>query len=214
MNLTINQRLMAIIAGAVAALALIGLIGFFSAQTMTNELKYTDENIIRSVAILSSAERDFLLIRVNALYHLSYTQKSKKDPHETTIKEKIREVQLRLEEYEKDLVVNDVDRTLLNNDKQLWSNYLIALDKVLENSRANDREAAVIVIENEWKPAGDRLTAAFTEHTRYKERLADELVRQSLYTGQRNSMLTLLATLAAVIFVVLIGWLVKRGIST
>lgn len=51
----------------------------------------------------------------------------------------------------KDLVVNDVDRTLLNNDKQLWSNYLIALDKVLENSRANDREAAVIVIENEWK---------------------------------------------------------------
>lgn len=214
MNLTINQRLMAIIAGAVAALALIGLIGFFSAQTMTNELKYTDENIIRSVAILSSAERDFLLIRVNALYHLSYTQKSKKDPHETTIKEKIREVQLRLEEYEKDLVVNDVDRTLLNNDKQLWSNYLIALDKVLENSRAYDREAAVIVIENEWKPAGDRLTAAFTEHTRYKERLADELVRQSLYTGQRNSMLTLLATLAAVIFVVLIGWLVKRGIST
>lgn len=102
MNLTINQRLMAIIAGAVAALALIGLIGFFSAQTMTNELKYTDENIIRSVAILSSAGAGFpVLIRVNALYHLSYTQKSKKDPHETTIKEKIREVQLRLEEYER-----------------------------------------------------------------------------------------------------------------
>lgn len=213
MNLTINQRLMAIIAGAVAALALIGLIGFFSAQTMTNELKYTDENIIRSVAILSSAERDFLLIRINALYHLSYTEKAKKAPHEATIQEKIKEVKLRLEEYEKDLVVNDVDRNLLNSDKQLFSNYLIALEKVLENSRANDRESAVIVIENEWKPAGDRLTAAFTEHTRYKEKLADELVRQSLYTGQRNSMLTLLATLAAVIFVILIGWLVKRGIS-
>lgn len=213
MTLTINQRLMAIIFGAIAALGLIGLIGYFSARTMTDDLQYTDENIIRSIATLSSAERDFLLIRVNALYHLSYSDKAKKRPHEETIQKNIQEVKKRLEEYEKDLVVNEVDRNLLNTDKQLFSNYLIALDKVLENSRANDRESAVIVIENEWKPAGEKLTAAFAEHTRYKERLADEIVRKSLYTGQRNSMLTLVATLAAVIFVILVGWLVKRGIS-
>lgn len=213
MNLTINQRLMAIIAGAVAALSLIGLIGFFSAQMMTNELKYTDENIIRSVATLSSAERDFLLIRINALYHLSYTDPAKKVQHEVTIREKIKTVTLRLEEYEQDLVIDDTDRVLLRTDKQLFANYLVVLERVLESSRNNDRASAEIAIENEWKPIGDRLTDAFTEHTRYKEKLADEQVRQSLYTGQRNSMLTLLATLVAVVFVIAIGWLVKRGIA-
>ncbi len=82
MSFSVNQRLVAIIAGAVIAVLITGLIGFFSSQQISDELKYTDENIIRSLGILSGAERDFLLIRVNALYHLSYEERSKKAPHE------------------------------------------------------------------------------------------------------------------------------------
>ena len=54
MQLTVNQRLLAIMGGAVLALLITGLIGFLSSQKISDELKFTDENIIRSLAILSS----------------------------------------------------------------------------------------------------------------------------------------------------------------
>lgn len=49
MRFTVNQRLLAIISGAVLAVLITGLIGFFSSQKLSEELKYTDENIIRSL---------------------------------------------------------------------------------------------------------------------------------------------------------------------
>lgn len=213
MNLGVNQRLIAIVLGAVTALIITGLIGFFSSQKMTEELKYTDANIIRSLSILSSAERDFLLIRVNALYHLSYLDRVKKTPHEETIRHNIQEIQKRLTEYEKDLVVNERDREYLRNDQQLFAIYLQALEKVLQFSNENDREAAVVVVESEWKPAGDRLTAAFTEHSHFKERLVDQIVQQSLDTGQRNSWLLLLVMLLGVLFVVGVGYVFRKSLS-
>lgn len=213
MKLSVNQRLMAVVFGGVAALLITGLIGFFSSQKVTEELKYTDANIIRSLAILSSAERDFLLIRINALYHLSYIERSKKAPHEETIRHNIVEIQKHLAEYEKSLIVNERDREYLRNDQQLFAIYLQALEKVLQHSNDNDREAAVVVIESEWKPAGDRLTAAFTEHSHFKERLVDQIVQQSLDTGQRNSWLLLLVMILGVLLVVGVGYVLRKSLS-
>lgn len=212
MNLTVNQRLMAIVLGAVAALIITGLIGFFSSQKVTEELKYTDANIIRSLAILSSAERDFLLIRVNALYHLSYTEAARKAPHEETIRHNILEIQKRLAEYEKDLIVNDEDRALFGNDQHLFSVYLQALERVLHYSNANDRESAVVVVESEWKPAGERLTAAFAEHSHFKERIVDQVVQQSLDSSQRNTWLLLLLMVLGVLFVIGIGYAFRKNL--
>lgn len=214
MNLSVNQRLLAIIVGAVVALIITGMVGFLGSQKISEELQFTDENIIRSLAILSSAERDFLLIRVNALYHLSYAEAEKKKPHEDKIRRNIAEIEMRLAEYEKELVVNAQDRQMLASDQQLFGIYLTALEKVLQHSNANDRDRAVAVIESEWKPAGDRLTMAFMEHTRFKERFVDLVVQQSMNKGRRNSVLMLVIALIGIIFVAGIGYLVHRGMNT
>lgn len=213
MNLSVNQRLLAIILGAVLALFITGMISFFSSQKITAELKFTDENIIKSLAILSSAERDFLLIRVNALYHLSYSEPEKKKPHEETIRHNIQEIQKRLAEYEKDLVVDERDREMLRADRHLFAIYLQALEKVLAHSNANAREAAVTVVESEWKPAGERLTAAFLEHTRFKERFVDQVVQKSMDSGRRNSFLALIISLLGIAFVAGIGYLLHQGMN-
>lgn len=212
MSFSVNQRLYAIVIGAVLAVLLSGMIGFFSSQKITEEIKYTDENIIRSLGILASAERDFLLIRVNALYHLSYDDPSKKAPHEATIRRNIKEIERRLAEYEQHLVINSRDRELLRNEKQLLVIYLAALEKVLEKSNSHDREAAVVVIESEWKPAGERLTAAFAEHTRYKERLVDQVVQQSLESGRWGVWVILLAMAFSIFALVGAAYLFKRSL--
>lgn len=214
MQLSVNQRLLAIMGGAVLALLVTGLIGFLSSQKISDELKFTDENIIRSLAILSSAERDFLLVRVNALYHLSYDDPEKKAPHEATIRRNTEDIRKRLTDYDQNLVINARDRELMDQDLLLFDIYLDALERVLQKSNARDRAGAVVVIENDWKPAGERLTFAFTEHMRYKEQLVDQLVQQSMNSGRRSGWILVWVTLVAVVFVILIGYLFKRSLPT
>ncbi len=211
MRFTVNQRLLAIISGAVLAVLITGLIGFFSSQKLSEELKYTDENIIRSLGILSGIERDFLLIRVNALYHLSYDEHSRKAPHEATIRHNIQEVQKRLTDYEQNLTIDRRDRELLQNDKRLFEIYLAALERVLEKSNERDKEGAVVVIESEWKPAGERLTSAFAEHSRYKERLVDEVVLRSMDSGRRGAWFVLVVAFFCIALLVGVGYLFRRS---
>ncbi|WP_028454471.1 MCP four helix bundle domain-containing protein [Chitinilyticum litopenaei] len=212
MLFTVRQRLFAIVGGAILALLITGLIGVLGSRQVADELEFTDENIIRSLAILSSVERDFLLIRVNALYHLSYDDAQRKAPHEATIRRNIAEIRERLAEYGKDLAVNARDRELLASDEALLAVYLDALDRVLDASRRHDREQAVIIIESEWKPAGERLTAAFAEHMRYKERLVDQVVQQSMQTGRRTALIIIVATIAGILFVLAAAWLFRRSL--
>ena len=78
MNMSISWRLAVMSAGAVVALIVVGLLGYTTSQQISADLKHTSENVIRSLGLLSDAERNFLLIRVNGLYHLSYDDPEKK----------------------------------------------------------------------------------------------------------------------------------------
>jgi len=211
MKLTISQRLIVMIAGSISALLLVGILGVWNAQKITNDLKYTNDNIISSLNILSRAEASFLLIRVNTLYHLSYQDAAKKSPHEEVVKQKIEDVNKLLADYEK-LSSDSKDKALLDSDKQLFAAYVQALDKVLEKSRANDVEGANAVIESDWKPAGNKLTAAFQEHAKFNNELADQVVKNAVDTGRRNNILTLLAGIIGIVLTGGIGLMLRQGI--
>ncbi|WP_373974564.1 MCP four helix bundle domain-containing protein [Chitinibacter sp. SCUT-21] len=209
---SVNQRFIAIIAGAVSALLIIGLIGVLSTRQMADELEYTDESIIRSLAILSGIERDFLLIRVNALYHLSYAEQGKKAPHEATIRHNIAETQSLLDEYQRTLVVNARDKELIEQDIQLFNVYLAALDKVLLHSNANQKEAAVVVVESEWKPAGERLTTALAQHAHFKEQFVEQAVQKSMESGRRQTWLIVLLTILGIVAVVAAAYFFRKSL--
>ncbi|UXY16870.1 MCP four helix bundle domain-containing protein [Chitiniphilus purpureus] len=213
MQLTVNQRLIAIIAGAIVALLATGLIGFLGSQRLSETLRHTDQTLIHSLATLSGIERDFLLIRVNALYHLSYDRPERKVPHERIVRRNIESIEKQLQEYAAGLAVTARDRELLQRDRQLFEQYRSALEKVLSASNSANREAAVLLIESEWKPAGERLTLALAEHARYKERLVEQMAHESMQSGQRNSLAVLIATLAGIVLVTAAGLLLKRNLA-
>ncbi|WP_410498968.1 MCP four helix bundle domain-containing protein [Chitinibacter sp. S2-10] len=209
----VNQRFFAIILGAISALILIGLVGVVSTQRMADDLEFTDESIIRSLAILSGIERDFLLIRVNALYHLSYSEASKKAPHEVTIRRNITETQALLEEYQRTLVVNLRDRELIEQDIRLFKIYLAALDKVLSHSRANQKEAAVVVVESEWKPAGESLTSALAQHAHFKEQFVEQAVQRSMQTGRRQTWMIIALTIVGIFGVLVAAYFFRKSLA-
>ncbi|WP_169307356.1 MCP four helix bundle domain-containing protein [Chitiniphilus eburneus] len=213
MQLTVNQRLVAIMAGALIALLGAGLIAFFGSQKLSEDLRQTDQAVIHSLATLSSIERNFLLIRVNALYHLSYDEADLKKPHEQVILRNISEIERQFREYESGLAANPRDNDLLRQDRRLFAIYRTALDKVLAASNARDREAAIVVVESEWKPAGERLTQALSEHARYKERLVEQVVQQSLQSGQRYTLVAVVATVAGAVLIIAAGLLFKRSLG-
>ncbi|WP_157669700.1 MCP four helix bundle domain-containing protein [Chitinibacter sp. GC72] len=210
---TVNQRFLAIVFGAISALILIGLIGVLSTQRMADDLEFTDESIIRSLAILSGIERDFLLIRVNALYHLSYAETAKKAPHEATIRRNITETQSLLDEYQRTLVVNQRDKELIEQDIRLFKVYLAALEKVLHHSNANQREAAVVVVESEWKPAGESLTTALAQHAHFKEQFVEQAVQRSMQSGRRQTWMIILLTLLGVAGVLVAAYFFRKSLA-
>lgn len=211
MNMSISKCLAVMSLGAVLALVLVGVIGFTTARQIAADLKYTSENVIRSLGLLSDAESSFLLIRVNGLYHLSYKDQARKGPHDEVIKQKVADIRKNLGEYEKS-VTDPRDKSLLEEDKQLFTAYVVALERMLEKSRANDQVGAEAVIEAEWKPAGSKLTTAFAQHKQYNEKLAADLAQKSAATGQRNAIITAVATLSGVLLVSLMGIFLSRGI--
>ena len=211
MRLSIAKRLALMSAGAVLALVVVGIIGYTTARQIAADMKFTSENVIRSLGLLSDAESNFLLIRVNGLYHLSYDDPAKKASHEAVIKRMSENIRKNFSEYEK-TVTDPRDTSLLEEDKQLFSAYQTALERMLAKSHANDREGANTVIESEWKPAGEKLTQALAQHKQYNEKLAADLAQNAAATGQRNAILIALVTLAGVLLLSVMSLLLSRGI--
>ena len=85
MKLSISQRLIVMITGAILALLLVGSLGYLNARAITADLQYTNDNIITSLNRLSQAQSAFLLIRVNTLYHLYYQDPARKARHEEVV---------------------------------------------------------------------------------------------------------------------------------
>lgn len=212
MKFSIAQRLMLLVTGAVITLLVVGLMGYSSSKSVTEDLQYTNDNIITSLNILSRAEAAFLLIRVNALYHLSYDDAAKKAPHDEVIKQKIQEINTLFVNYEK-LTSDGKDKTLLEADKSLFADYILALDKVLEKSRANDREGANALIETDWKPAGNKLTAAFQAHAKFNDDLADSIVKTAVSKGHQNNAIVLAFMILGIVVAGSLGLLLRNGIT-
>ncbi|MBK9615670.1 MAG: methyl-accepting chemotaxis protein [Uliginosibacterium sp.] len=211
MKLSISKRLILLVACGVLVLLVTGFVGYTGSRALIGDLQHTNEKIIAKLSTLSRVEASFLLIRVNALYHLSYEDAARKAPHDEAIKGLVQKIQDGFNTYDP-LAADAKDRGLLENDRQLFSQYLVALDQVLDKSRANDREGAAAVIESAWKPAGGKLTTAFAEHSAFNTALADAIVQRATARGRAGSQLTLALLLAGGAAMIAIGWLLRRGI--
>lgn len=211
MKLTISQKLIAMITGSIGALLVVGVMGYFTVSQTLEHLEYTHDNILTNLNLLSRSEAEFLLIRVNALYFLSYDDPAKRIPHEQAIHQKIEEIQQLFRAYEKN-TTNAQDKTLLESNKKLLTDYAAILDRLQDKVKNNDREAANNIVENEWKPAGSKLATAFQEHTKFNQNQAEKLVKSAVETGQRNNILTMLAGAIGIVLTGGIGLMLRQGI--
>lgn len=211
MKLSISKRLIVLVVCGVLVLLGTGFVGYTGSRALIGDLQHTNEKIIAKLSTLSRVEASFLLIRVNALYHLSYEDAARKAPHDEVIKDLIRKIQDGFTTYDA-LAGDEKDRALLASDRALFSQYLVALDQVLAKSRANDREGASAVIESAWKPAGGKLTTAFAEHTAFNTALADAIVQRATARGRASTQLTLGLLLLGGAAMIVTGWLLRRGI--
>lgn len=211
MKLNISQRLIGMILVSALALIVGGFIGYINVQRLTNDLKYTHDNLNSSLDALSKIESNFLLIRVNGLYHTYYDDAAKKAQHETVINEKIQAIESLFGTYEKQ-ALDAENLTLLKQDQALFADYVQALNRVLEKSRTNEREAVDAIIESDWKPAGNKLTEVLIAHRIHNQQLADQTVNNAVESGKRSLQFTIVATAIGVGLMALLGWLIRQSI--
>ena len=212
MRLTISMRLIWMILIATSALACVGLVGYSNTQKLTQDLKFTHNTIIANLEILSKAESEYLLLRVNGLYHISYDDPGKKSQHEAVIKQKVQNIESLFDQYAKNTTdANNLQ--LLEADKKLFANYTHALNQILAKSRENDREGTYQLQENAWKPAGEKLTQALNEHRQYNQKLAEDTEQGAIENGQFSSLLMAIATGVGVLLAALIGLISRKRIN-
>ncbi len=212
MRLTISMRLIWMILIATSALACVGLVGYSNTQKLTQDLKFTHNTIIANLEILSKAESEYLLLRVNGLYHISYDDPGKKSQHEAVIKQKVQNIESLFDQYAKNTTdANNLQ--LLEADKKLFANYTHALNQILAKSRENDREGTYQLQENAWKPAGEKLTQALNEHRQYNQKLAEDTEQGAIENGQFSSLLMAIATGVGVLLTALIGFISRKRIN-
>ena len=211
MKVTISQRLLILVIGFIVALLVVGGYGCLNTKEFTDDLRFTEENILGSLNLLSRAESAFLLVRVNTLYHLSYEDAGKKQVHETVVSEKVQEIDKLFSDYEK-LVIDEKDRGLLQKDRDYFATYKQALSKVLSKSKENDREGASAVIESEWKPAGNRLTEAFQAHAKFNNEQADQVVKEAVERGRLCTFINVTILIVCAGFAGYIGLRLRKNI--
>ena len=213
MKLTISQRLIGMILISSIALVVSGIIAYLNTQQLTKDLKFTHDTVISNLDLLSQAESNFLLIRVNGLYHISYEDPAKKALHEKNIHEKSQAIEALIAKLENN-TRDEGNRNLLASDKMLFANYVQAMGHALEKSRENDRAGTDAVVEAEWKPAGDKLTQAFLAHKQYNQKLAEETVQSAVENGQHSSLYIILTTVLGTCLTALIGFVLRQGVTS
>lgn len=171
-NLTISKRLAVMIASAVIALIVVGIVGLSTAKIAERGVRSIRDDSLASILVLSKARNDFMRSRVNAYIHVLSTQDEAMDAVEKNMKNIEAGIDQSLKDYEK-LLSSDEDKRLLENDKRLLGAYAKAFwDRVVPASRKHQTDAAAQIVIKELRPVALELAIAFDKHMQFNEEIA------------------------------------------
>ncbi|QNM96255.1 methyl-accepting chemotaxis protein [Chitinimonas koreensis] len=173
----ISHRLLLLIAVAMAGLWLAAGLGLYQLNRANQYLSELDHNFIPSIDKLNDATLVFSRIRVSLLYHILADAPQDKAEIEGQLERYRTELAQTLQSYES-LVSDEEDRRMLTADHAAVDAYMADLPKLLELSRANDRDGAMRATAT-LRPLGLKAIDALQAHGDYNQKLTDRYVEEA-----------------------------------
>ncbi len=212
--MSIRNKIMLLLAVALLALVAVGGIGLWQLRGAQERFQYVEENIFPSLKLLQGAERDVFDLRIMIHKHLIDADPEQKQEDEKRINELHQDFLDKVALYEKDMISDATDRTMLETDKADMADYWVAAKGFLEKSRAGEVVGAAINLERGTVfQAGKKMRKELQDHIEYNYALGGEQSKKNQAAYTRAKWLEVGMSLAAVVGVALGGFLLGRAIT-
>ncbi|WP_132977190.1 HAMP domain-containing methyl-accepting chemotaxis protein [Thiobaca trueperi] len=204
-------RKMALLVGA--ALLGIGLLAFFSHQQMGKVFEAANYSTVKSVpslVTLGNLRADFLNLRLRTYRHIITEDPARMEEVEQTITQSRGKIEEAMRAYEA-TISDEADGALLRQEQELFTKYLAVLEPVLIQSRANNKEAAHKLAEQNASLARE-LGAKIDEHFDYNVSQAKKAADLALKVRSDAANLALIILALTLVTVTFIGVAITRNL--
>ena len=214
---SIARKLQIMIASAIIALFVVGGAGLYGITALSHALVYTQTNTLPSIEAMGGVATLFAKYRLAILRHIQNDDASKMPELDKAIADIEKELNAKLDDYDKNLVSDQQDKELVTKEKELLTRYREAVEKGLSMSRSPDKNPDTIqtlirLTTMEITPIGAELEALILKHVTYNKELARNIEQESNATKRIAEILAAVIVAVSIITVGAIGYFLLRGI--
>ena len=210
-SMKISAKLKIMAASSIAALVLVGGLGYNVAQQAHTALGYTNGTTVPGMQALFKARSAQQDIAIFLYRHVNSSQPEQYEAVEKSMENAVGELNAGLKEYE-NYASSDKDREMIAAEKNTAATYLSFLPTVLEKSRNGDK-AGSLEIAREMARNRDILARQINEHVRYDQSRGEEAAKAAEKDSSKGNWLMLVITLASSMLIAAISLVVVRGIN-
>jgi methyl-accepting chemotaxis protein len=212
--MSIRNKIMLLLAAALLALVVVGGIGLWQLRGAQERFQYVEENVFPSLKLLQAAERDVFDLRIMIHKHLIDVDPEQKQEDEKRIEELHQDFLGKVALYEKDMISDATDRTMLEVDKADMADYWVAAKGFMEKSRAGEVVGAAVNLERGTVfQAGKKMRKDLQDHIEYNYVLGGEQSKKNQAAYTRAKWMEIGMSLVAIVGVALGGFLLGRAIT-
>ncbi|MBY0340540.1 MAG: methyl-accepting chemotaxis protein [Rhodocyclaceae bacterium] len=211
--MTIAKRLSLLITIAVLALVLLGGGSIFGLKQLQGKLDSVNDNLLPSIILLNEITQDMFRMRLRLQSHVMSDDMDKQKAFEEDLIKLGKRVDEELEQYEKQMVVDETDRKMAEDGRAAIAAYRKLAAEVLTMSKnLMKTDAQHTLLEN--NRIAVNATETLTKHVKYNVELAnaDKTASQQL-AGRLTTGMIILALLA-IVGVGFLGSVIYRNVVT
>ena len=218
-NITIAKKLIFLVCIALVSLAFVGIGATYQMQSAQKRFETVQATVIPAIVLLSETGAASAAIRAAVRDYIIggfLDDQAMKKVQIANLERLKAQIAKNLSLYEKDLISNDEDKSLLEKDRKALEAYLAEVNDVFAKVESKD----VAGLSQQFSEKGNfRVTAvalikSFSDHAMFSEKLADSLKKSG--AEEYSKSMTLLITVSAIAFVILggLGLILIRGIRS
>jgi methyl-accepting chemotaxis protein len=198
--MSLRIKIMGSFAILIVVLAGLGIYSLIALGTVADQTTYIATNLLPSIKSVYMINVDASQHRVYQLQHVIATTEKEIAGWEEKIAQAEASVAKAISQYQKELITNDTDRTLINDIEAKWSVYIKEEKEVLQLSRALKTTEAMVLVNGRVATAYEETMAQVDKLVAFNVQQTDERYKQAvgIYAQSRFILIAVIIFAAAV----------------
>lgn len=193
-NLKIKTKLLLQTLFLLLCLVCLGLLSLVFMSKINKRCAAINDNWLPSVIAAEDLNTLLANYRIKEYGHIIAQEQDIMNLREEQMAELVQKIQLKFSEYEQ-LKTNDTDEQLIASARQAWSRYLDLHNDMMQLSRSNQTEAAMVIARGESQALFDEAAETFMKIVNFNKAGGQDASHASEITYERAILLTVFSIL-------------------